>query len=1013
MSEAEGEEIIDNEFESYMSKTLPVTNASGSPIVDPNVEDTDSEEKQSVPKDSSEMLNDLNNFNNLNLSHYVEEIDLLKKYPLNFSELQDSRITYIEAWDLNLYIGTDHGEIIHMYKLDEISGYVQISKQKLSTKFKPIRKLIVLSEISMMLVHYGFSVIGLHLPELSPANIGKAKNVVDITLDHDDIYFDDKIKSTRVATHIYHDQIFTKVILFTNQATKFLKIFKDSMKLYKELVTPEICGGLCLGNIMVCNTEREYCIYDFSREQTLCTLPLLHDLSLGMPPIIEVVHSEELFIVGGGGDRDAPAVGMFINKQGDVTRGTIAFEQYPQYVCIESPFIFSSVGNKISIYSIENQEKLQELQVDNVIFLQLFKCARAFGVKNSELEKQITLVPLVSTMDNYEIQRIAAEADTAVEKSVCFSKVISADSMGNYIKVLKPQSRYDRLIAKFLSTNQDNSTLILDQLKLELKENPKDCFIIMLIGIFILKWKIVDQFLQYWGDYLSVLDPRLVIYAFQNDERAFVIYGSVWTYHCFVEYFEDLQQGEKSTEFLSAFYGYLSRCCLYQFESDHIDKMKSVEIALLKVGSLLKKDLIEVVEKVKYARDEVVEELLRNKQYLVLSLFYKKINEPREFLFYWKGLISGEFIDPEFIINYRKLEALKLSSEYVLTNCLNDEVIVRSYTDWLFSEDPLYAMQFINDSRLSNIKLNDLKILKTLRLKESPILMDFLEYIFEIKNEKQFIGDLILSYFNTLRQFLDSHIDDSKEIKEALSTYVKMKRPKMSIFKYWNYIDNSVIKSEKVSSIHKKLYGLLSSIPNETKSVFEQQSVLDWCNTSKGLLDLKETFPLIHLVLIERTASNMDVLNLLIDLKDYKSSELYAINLSLSQIDSEFLQRDETSLSIAIDKMDVLQKLLLERIFTVYLKNNENELIDEFLLKYDLLNSDLADEVSTIKRAEKCVGVINRVPDDFPVLRLKRFLINQLVEMEICNQELVVKRAIMKLEISRMTKLKDLQLSDV
>lgn len=942
----------------------------------------------------------------------AEQIDLLKEYPLKLSESEDSRISCIEAWDLNLYIGTDQGEIIHMYKLDDESGFIKISKQKLSAAAKPIRKILILSEISIVLIHYGSTVTGFHLPELSPANIGKAKNVSDITLDYKDLSISQKTKSTKVAAHFYHDQIYSKAILFTNKAIKFLKVFKDSMKLYREIHVSDLRNGLCLGDRIIYSTEKEYYLYDTSAEQILCTFPMSNDTAQGMPPIIKAAGLDEVFIVGCGGDKTSPAVGMFINTQGDVTRGTITFEQYPQYVCIEHPFLLSSVENRISVFLIESQKKVQETKVEEVNYLQLFKCSRTFEIKNSDLMKKITLVPLVSIMDNNEIQRIAAEADIAIKKAVYFSRIISADGRGNYLKLLKLQSRYDRLITCFFSADLDNCNLILDKLHLELEETPDDSFIVTLIGIFLLRWERVDQILEYWTKYLTLLDPRLMIYAFQSDQKAFPIYGSVWIYQVFVEYFENLQHKEKSIDMMKTFYKYLLNCCSHEYEQDHINKMKSVELTILQVASILKEDLSVIVNMIKYAKDEVVEKLLQNKKYFILSLFYSKMDEPREFLFYWKGLVEGKFSDKDFNSNYEKSDAIKFSSEYILSNHVDDESIIGPYSEWLFTQDPLYAIQFINDTRISYLTLNDLKILNILREKQSSVLIDYLEYILEVKNEKQFIGDLIISYFESLMEFLESHSDVSKELEDGLSNYIKMKKPKMSLFNYWQFIDSSILKNRKISLIHRKLYGLLSVVPSGVESVFGHQPVLDWCNSKMSTTNLKQKFPLICLIILERTNSPVEVLNLFIDFEDFKSAEIYAMNTNLYKIDSDFFPKHETK-TLDTKSMDgavaTPQKHLLEKIFDVYLKKNENELIDDFLFKYDLLNSNIEDEVSIAGRADQFVDVINKVPDNFPVLRLKRFLTNHLVEMKSYEEELTVKKTILRLETNRVIKLRDLQ----
>jgi len=49
-------------------------------------------------------------------------IDILTDIKLNSEEPDETIITCIEAWELNLYIGTNRGDIIHLYKIDDTSG---------------------------------------------------------------------------------------------------------------------------------------------------------------------------------------------------------------------------------------------------------------------------------------------------------------------------------------------------------------------------------------------------------------------------------------------------------------------------------------------------------------------------------------------------------------------------------------------------------------------------------------------------------------------------------------------------------------------------------------------------------------------------------------------------------------------------------------------------------------------------------------------------------------------------
>ncbi|GMF82383.1 unnamed protein product [[Candida] boidinii] len=93
-------------------------------------------------------------------------------------------MTFIESWELNLYIGTSLGEIIHMYKIDDELGYIFVSRQQFNaSKVRPVHQIVIFPEIMKALVLCGSTVMAYSLPEFSPANIGKIKDVGGISID--------------------------------------------------------------------------------------------------------------------------------------------------------------------------------------------------------------------------------------------------------------------------------------------------------------------------------------------------------------------------------------------------------------------------------------------------------------------------------------------------------------------------------------------------------------------------------------------------------------------------------------------------------------------------------------------------------------------------------------------------------------------------------------------------------------------------------------------------------------
>ncbi|KGK35408.1 hypothetical protein JL09_g5442, partial [Pichia kudriavzevii] len=61
----------------------------------------------------------------------------------------------------------------------------------------------------------------------------------------------------------------------------------------------------------------------------------------------------------------------------------------------------------------------------------------------------------------------------------------------------------------------------------------------------------------------------------------------------------------------------------------------------------------------------------------------------------------------------------------------------------------------------------------------------------------------------------------------------------------------------------------------------------------------------------------------------------------------------------------------------------------------------------TTDRIDKFVGVLNKVPDNFPLSRMKRFVINNIIEFSDYNTQINVKRSLVKVEVNRLDRLKN------
>ena len=985
-------------------------------------------EDAEIDNNSIEKTNELSNSSN----KPYRLVNLFHEARISFADTMESDITCIQAWELNLYIGTSTGEIIHFYKIDEELGYIQISRQKFSSSFaNPVKKLILLPEISIALAHCGSSMCAYTLPELSPANIGKAKEVTDLCIDWKDLKLDKKKENTVTKTGDYHGEPFVKVTLFTRKAIRLLRIFKDGIRLHKEFQYTGVQKGLQLGNYSVVSNIENYDLIDISQSEKFFLFPLSTSSSHAeLSPIIEFVNDKEALLVCGGEKENDPAMGMFINTNGDVVRGTLAFEKYPRSVCVQYPYVLVTMEKKIIVYSIFDQSILQNIEIPDLApasQISITTTNRIFELRDHALTSKITLAPIISTMDNAEMERITVETDKATKKSICVTSCIVFDSRGQYLKLLKPISDIDKWLEIFDGTTVENADASYEKLMSYFSANRKNLFLIELIGLFTLSFKLFDQAFEIWTANFEHIDPRLMMYIF-NDGESDGIYGSVWTYLGLFERIKELKEKEKSKEMVDFYRLYLNTCLTVDFENDSVNIGKSLEVALVKLGLANNEDLDHVIHEIKYSSNEIIELFLLNKRYYLLSKLYSKLDDHRQWLYYWKGMLEGSLQDEEFSQNFGDInKALQLFVNYILVKCADEGDTVKGYIEWLLNYSPSYGLKLITDKRMNSVDISEMRALKLLDEATVDVAerrnykLQYLEYAFHQKKKKQFAGDLVLLYLDSIKGFYDSNEEVRRALKGMKADYMALNIPKVSLMKYWTVFKRTHLNSSQFIEHHDRLCLYLNYIGANMKTVLDQVPVLRACEKQVLQSEYKDVLPLLSLMLYFRLKKYVDLVSFLIVWKDYVAAESFAVNLNLdflefSNPDLEQVvslntggkvlwdENDLDSDSPTVDTLDdeKLSELLLKNIFDSYLKNNETEMIDNFLNKFDLLNDTTLGASVMPERMDRFVEMLDKVPDSFPLDRLMPFLTRNLLEFEDYNTNTILKKSLIKAEVNKM-----------
>lgn len=960
--------------------------------------------------------------------------------------------TCLEFWQHNLYLGTSEGEIIHLYKVDDSSEYMHVSRQCISnTKKLPVTKIIVLPEISRVLVLSGHTLSGFILPELTPAGMGRVKDVWDVSLDWGDMMSDDKESNHTVKKHTFNQESYCKLTIFTKNSIKMLRIFSDSIRLHKDVQCNGCIAGVQRSNHVIVARDDSYELIDMDHSQKIQLFPIMatSETVSNILPIIRSVSKNEFLLVCGGNKKADPAMGMIIDVNGDVTRSTIAWDEYPDCLAIDFPYVLAIIGgNRLIVSSLHEQGTLQTIQLglkdkeiqtdteqDNiaqqgadeindhltenrVIFKEeidkgndafegklpiefsgvfnIQSVSKIFKIKNKDLVEKITMAPIISTMSDDEVQQIVFEADKASQRCIIQTSTICYDPSLKNLSLLQQQSRIDRWLYKFQNATKIDAQNIFDGLIDELSELPNDKFLISILGLFTLKFEMYNHAFELWSQNYPVLDPRLLIYIISGDKNQ--IYGSVWTFTGLFDIIENMKMPEFTRELKDFYILFLNSSVEFKFKEDHQNKIKSIELELLRY--ILKFDndtddvkLESLLDKIEFGKNEVIEQILLNKKYFILSNYYIKINDNKQFLYYWKGLIDGDFTDKTFNKKYPdKSLAIKVMIDFIKIHFANDKQIVWKYMEWLILTYPALGLGMAMDAKFDSLDLSISKIVNA--LEDKKLKLEYLEFVYKYKKEKQFLGDLVLLLLELFLQYLEK---DKDKVNKIFDSYMKLSIPKVSFLKFWKA--NKFDLKEEFVKMHDKLYNSLAFVGSDTNAIlYGGGNILDICTDKILQSEFKMKIPLLSAMILYKKSEYYKLMEIYCQIEDFTSAEYFASTLQLNTLENKYLNDK------IFDKY--ISDELLKNIFEIYLQLEHTELIDNFINKHDLLNDSIKSDTKIDKKMDKFVEIINKLPNNFPVSQLHNFFTFRLVDFKVYDDDLVVKRNLLRMRMLELTQLK-------
>ncbi|KAG7750788.1 hypothetical protein KL911_004667 [Ogataea haglerorum] len=871
--------------------------------------------------------------------------DLVHDVPLTNEEIapEPGQISAVETYDLNLYVGTSQGELIHMFWIDDDTGYMAVSRQQFSSKNKPIDKILLLPQVAKVLVLSGGTVQAYILPELSPANIGKIKDVNDMCIDLDDRKLDAKEENYVGSVSNIDWHVYTDVTVFTGKSIRLVRIFDDSIKLAKDFSYPGTMRGVRRSNYVAVGSQTSYDLIDLLQGQKIPLFP-----SPEYRPQILALGTNEFLMACGSSD--GPAMGMVVNISGEISRGTFTWPEYPSSLEVDYPYLIGAFGKSLKIYSLHDQQLVQTLDFESEV--EVTSVSHLFKSDDDGLKSLLERTPIIYQSTAEEVQKIAEESD---QHYGTMSTTLVYDRDGKNIRLIKLQAKPLRLFQVYQAAGKDNCLEVFDEI-LDEYRNPDVCneveklFILHLLALFGLKYEIFDQCYDIWASNVDKLDPRLLLYALGIPKSE--IFGSVWIFRGLADELEDIRNkysaSARAEEFLHL---YLSTCILAAKDRD---LLKTIEFNLAR-RNLESPEFLTQLNNIKYSKNEIIEMLLETKNYYYLARFYEKLEDKSQTLYYWRKLVEGELIDPRFKVD----DPLEYVVQYLLT-C--DEPLIETHGQWLLEKYPEYGLQLFMHPKLKDHTFKDVKILQMLSEQHRRT---YLHYMVTAKGEKQFTGDLILSLLKELIEM--------NGMQQIVEKYASLPVPKLQFYEFLEL--ESAREHSRAIELHDQVYHYLLQISKDTISILDRKNVAEQCLEVVGAHE--GLYPLLEAAIYYKQAQHEKVVAEFLKLEDYEACENFARTLKLPADSLTDSRGSPPSTASSISRTDSLQMLLFEK----YLQLERPELIERFLNNNNVFQ-DVDDEANIAAKMDKFVSLLNRIPDTFPICKLDSFLVTNLISFQ-------------------------------
>lgn len=595
------------------------------------------------------------------------------------------KYTCFDAYDLNLYLGTDTGELLHYFEIER-NNYMLVSQTKFNDDFDyPIFKFLLLPKIERAYILSNGTLTQFLLPEFAPApNVPGYNGIIDIS-----------IRGYSENSNSY------KLYIFSEEHIEELRIRRDgvtSSKIYKSAMIDKAYSH---NQILMTAKLNNYELLNLKNSHTIPLFRISEGESEGtLNPIISNFSTNEFLVVSGGTSPDTEAMVFVINHDGDITSGAIVLDRYPRNVLVKYPYVIVSFAcNEIQIFNLSTSGEAKLIQkakspLSGSLDLNISNTIKKFSNYESRETKEmkalvvekLSLTPLTNIDNNFLLDGERIFLEQIFNEST--SLAIYGKS-GIHLLTMKPPildfNRYDEfeidIIRNYLNETRKPEFSKYEKVEREYLQT------LNLLLITLHCTEIDESIIMRWSKSVDVSDLRLLFYLFD-----WKIYGNLWIFNGLAKFIKNLRSLKLINKCSNI--KLLLKIITYQLQKtkkkdlvkDYSNVIRTVDINLFKffVDDKEKIDLNIFADQSLSAIQTIVEETPGRNPDLLLEILTKR-NRYTDILQIFKS---------ENEIN-RMLDCIKINFDKFPTDYITEKLL----------DDLLYIVN--GSESLSNILIND------------------------------------------------------------------------------------------------------------------------------------------------------------------------------------------------------------------------------------------------------------------------------------------------------------------